>query len=344
MLHEIKQFSNKDSFDHFVLGGDIGGTNTNLAVAGIRKSKPELLFSLHYKTERLKNLEAAVKHCLDYINYTKGIKINKACFAVAGIIKDNHIALTQNIRWNVYCKKIKQKTKLKNIYLINDFEAVGRGISCIPEKSLKIIQKGKPEKDKAKAVIGVGTGLGKTILYFDKNRKSYLSLPSEGGFSDFPAQTKEDIELLDFIKKKKKTNKVIYEDLLSGRGIEIIYNFLKKKFSATKITKEIDNSTEKPTLISKYRNKDKICKKTFDIFSKAYAIAARNFALDTLCFSGLYITGGIAIKNKDIFGKEFRKEFRNNPKLKKALKEIPIYLIKDYNVSLYGSILCASEL
>jgi len=57
---------------------------------------------------------------------------------------------------------------------------------------------------------------------------------------------------------------------------------------------------------------------------------------------GLYITGGIASKNKEIFkSKEFLDEFENAYKRFDLLKKIPIYIVINYDVSLYGACLAA---
>ena len=34
----------ENRFSSYVLGADVGGTNTNMAIAGIKNSKPSLLF------------------------------------------------------------------------------------------------------------------------------------------------------------------------------------------------------------------------------------------------------------------------------------------------------------
>ena len=55
-----------------------------------------------------------------------------------------------------------------------------------------------------------------------------------------------------------------------------------------------------------------------------------------------FIAGGIASKNKEIFkSKEFFDEFENVYRRKEVLKEIPIYIIINYEVSLIGACLAA---
>jgi len=46
---------NIKSYKGFVLGADIGGTNSNIGVFGIEK-EPELLFSLHFKSQELNSI------------------------------------------------------------------------------------------------------------------------------------------------------------------------------------------------------------------------------------------------------------------------------------------------
>ena len=164
-------------------------------------------------------------------------------------------------------------------------------------------------------------------------------MPSEAHHADFPAQNSMELELVEFIKKFRKTGNVTNGDVLSGEGLESIYLFLRKsgKFNETKFTKEIDKAKSKPEMISKYRRKDIICRKTFEIFKIAYARFAKGCVLDSLSFGGLYISGGIAAKNQDIFDRQFIKEFEESQKMRKVLQKVPIYIILDYDAGLLGA-------
>ena len=337
---EYKKF-NKNDYNSFILGGDVGGTNTNLGVFGVKNNFPALLLSFHFKTKMLKRLSYAVNEALAYLQKNYKIKITKACIAVAGVIssKRDH-AVTQNVSWNISKKELLKKTRLNDVVLINDFEAVGYGINMLRNNDIILIKKAQKIPKAPIVVIGAGTGLGKTTLIYNEHFESYSPLPSEAGHSDFPAQSKEDLDLINFIKKHRKIKaSVPYEGVLSGRGLENIYLFLRKnkKFPTTKYTKEIDKSKNNPELISKYRKIDKTCNEVFRIFKIIYARFARNIAIDSIARGGVYIAGGIAPKNRDIFDMEFVKAFEDNYKLAYLLKKMPIYLITNYDVGLLGS-------
>jgi glucokinase len=197
-----------------------------------------------------------------------------------------------------------------------------------------------------RAIIGAGTGLGKSILIYDKGLGLYLPHPSEGGHTEFPATSPWERDLVDFVKDLEKGRRAIsYEDLLSGRGLESIYKFLRQKGSLpkTRFTGQIDEAEEKASLISQYVDRDETCRETFRLFLELYAKCARNFALDTLALGGIYLAGGILAKNLPHIDQEvFRQHFEENDRHPEILRAIPIQVISNYDVSLWGAAFAAS--
>lgn len=350
----VKDFNVRDEKDFisYVLGIDIGGTNTNLGVAGIRNKRPTLLFSLNFKSQELPSLVPAIKDALNYAKDKYNVEIKNACIGAAGVVSPNkEYAELTHVKWNVNTKEILNGTTLNSAFIINDFQAIGYGINLLDynnKDDIFLVKAGKTNinlSKETKAIIGAGTGLGKSILIYDERVDAYIPIPSEGGHGDFPAQDDFEIQLLNFIKKLRSISQpVTYEELLSGRGIESIYLILKEitETKETKYTKEIENATDKAALISKYRTEDKICGETFRLFARYYGRCAKNFVLDTMSTGGLFIAGGIAAKNKDIFTtKEFLSEFENAHQRKDVLKQTPIYVITNYDVSIYGACFAA---
>jgi glucokinase len=74
------------------------------------------------------------------------------------------------------------------------------------------------------------------------------------------------------------------------------------------------------------------------LFTRFYGRCAKNIALDTLAGGGLYIAGGIAAKNKEIFvSKEFLDEFDRAYRRSEFLRKVPLYVILNYDISLLGA-------
>lgn len=305
---------------------------------------------MKFNSKELNSISSAIQQTLNYSQNNLDISIKTACIGAAGAVSQekNYVELT-NASWNVSIDEIIKKTSLKNVSILNDFQLIGYALNIINERDVFTIRSNNNyEKKLTKAVIGAGTGLGKSTVVFNKYLNAYVPIPSEGGHADLPVQTEEDVQLINFIKKIRQIHQPItYEEVLSGRGLENIYLCLKEKIndSHDKYLSEIDESTEKAALISKYRNVNETCKETFKIFTKYYARCAKNFVLDTMATGGLYIAGGIASKNKDVFASSnFIKEFENAYRRSDILKKIPIYVIINYDISLHGACFAAMHL
>jgi len=355
----FEKFSSKD-YDYFVLGADIGGTNTNIAICGVKKNKPVLIFSHHFSTPQLNNLSEAINETLKTAKERYGVEIEKSCIAAAGPVSSDHkkVRIFVKAKWDIDANDILKGTLLKSTFLINDFDAIGLGINLLDknnEKDLIIIPhpNNYHPKGAEKGVIGVigaGTGLGKNILIYNEHLDAYVPSPSEGGHADFPISDYFEFVMAQYIKNLRGIKENLNcEQVCSGPGLTNIYRYLRelKRFPDTEITKQIGKAPEEqiPTLISDNEQKDETCKEVMKIFVRNYAKIAKNFCMDIMAVGGLYIAGGIAAKHAHLFrNKEFMENFESLYEMSKILKEIPVYVITNYNVSLLGSSFAAINL
>jgi|ETNmetMinimDraft_2_1059921.scaffolds.fasta_scaffold03276_2 glucokinase len=287
-----------------LLVGDIGGTNARFGIYD----------------HGLKKVRSMCTPCSsDFISllkeYLTSVSATQCCLAVAGPVVRNRVEMT-NADLVVDAHEIMRRTGLKDVVLLNDFASLGFGVNLLRDRDVHVIQKGVQVRHGTKAVMGAGTGLGKSILTYSSGR--YVPLASEGGHADLVL---DHSKIRAFLMKRKK-RELVYEDVLSGKGLSLIFEF----FSG----KKVDASE-----VFSFR-KSAAGKKTVALFVSVYARACRNFALETLCTGGLYLAGGIAVKHPWLFGADFKKEFRRGP-LQKTLRSIPIYLIRNEHVGLLGA-------
>jgi glucokinase len=352
-MPEFKETFYEENIENgeLVLASDIGGTNSRFAVFQIQENKPILVRSLLFRSDEINNFAELINEVLKFVREKYGYQIEKASFAVAGAISANRdfVHIT-NVNLDFDVADIIAKTGLKSIKLVNDFEAVGYGIQILDEQSVFQINKGSKDivtRHKPKVAIGAGTGLGKAILVWNRATQQYSVVSSEGGHADFVAQNQNELELVNFVKSELnlKDENVEWEDLLSGSGISLIYKFLQSigKYEQTKYSIKIKESNYSSVLISKYKTQDKLCKDAFDLFARFYARVAKNLALEVLALDGVYIVGKIATENIEIFDEEnFFDEFFNCRKLRNVLEQIPVFIVTDFNVGLYGAAVFAA--
>ena len=327
----------------YILAGDIGGTNANFGILAGKKLK--LFLSLHFKSKEIKDFTKVVDTVVTHVYKKYKITFASVCFAAAGADSGKGLCMT-NRNFCIDLTKIKKKTKMASVFLINDFEAISYGINVLDKSQFLTIKEGVLVKKAPRIVVGAGTGLGKGFLIYEKDKNSYVAYPSEGGHGDAVVIGEDDWKLFSFIQKETRKDIIEWEDLISGQGIVNLYHFVGhlKQYKKTKWRKMIQNHEAPQMLISKFKHRDNQSRDAYTLFIKFYARCAKNFALDILPFSGVYIAGGIAAANPEPFNhKIFVDEFTNTKKQKDILKKIPIFLIKDYNVSLYGAAFMASQ-
>lgn len=322
----------------FILGADIGGTNSNFGFFEVAGKKPRLLFSLHAKSQQIKDFPLLVKIVLAQAKQEYGVVPEKALFGAAGVVTpDQDYSKPTNAPFAVDARAIQKASKLSGIKIVNDFEVIGYGLDLIHKKDLVQVKKGKPRKHANKAILGAGTGLGKCIMDWNSYAGRYVPVATEGGHADFAVQHELELELVHFIKKTEKIAcNISWEEVLSGFGIQRIYQFFHSRAKARDRNK--NGRSPKPDEIFNSRLNDAQSWDTFELYTKLYARCAKDFALNTLALGGVYIAGGIAAHNVALFElPAFHAEFVNCGKQAKLLEQVPLYVITDYNVSLYGA-------
>jgi len=335
-------------YRRFAVVADIGGTNTRVAIIGVKEPKKyDIIFRHNYLTHELKSIESALNDALKIAKEEYDIETDTACLGTAGAIARTegraYVKLT-NTSLEIDTAKVLPKTMLKHIILINDFEAIGYGLDILDlAKDVKRLT--RPEsmdgsEESTKAVIGAGTGLGMGIVPYSKEKRFHIPFPTEGGHMELASHNLLELELVHFIKKKfsVKESHPDIEDVVSGRGLENLYEFFSSKHPDTPISKRIKqlSGDAKIKMISESYHQDLICKKAVDLFVRFYGRAARNLTLLSQPYAGLFVAGGITMRHPDWIGKIFLEEFLRHEKKSDFIWKIPVYIITNPDVSLYG--------
>jgi glucokinase len=250
--------------------------------------------------------------------------IDSACFAVAGPVLAGRAELT-NLGWLVDGVQLAQRFAIRSVSLINDFYAIAYGMPFLADNDLQSLNPGRRDRMASMAVMGAGTGLGEAIVTSHPSG-GWVVIPGEGGHADFAPQDEEQTRLF-LALQKKYGGHVSWERLLSGMGLESIYEFL-------------TGAVKDPAEISRLAMEgDAAALRTMHIFVDIYGSEAGNMALRVLARGGVFLAGGIAAKNVPFFTDgRFLAAFTRKGRFSDLMRTMPVDLVVDETVGLIGAV------
>jgi len=325
-----------------VLVCDIGGTNARLALVEVGENKLSIIFVLRALTKNIHSFTDIILQALEIAHKKYAVIVTKAVFALPGCPTQNaDIWSLPNVGWDADKKEIIQKTSLTDVSFLNDFEAIGYSIDVLMEKDFVCINPGIRTTHKNKLILGAGTDLGECVIAWDSISGNYVVVAAEGALADFSGYNNEDLALITFLQNKLNNGAPIrYGNLVSGIGVSRIYQFFEQQgiYVLTDYSSIIKKHNYDPAVIIQYNNVDECCKKTIDTFKAFYGRVTKNFALGARAYGVIYLAGGIAAKNIDIFKDGiFMAEFLNTAIYKDLLVQTPIFIIINEDAGLLGA-------
>jgi glucokinase len=323
-----------------ILAGDIGGTNTRLALfeslrlESLEPSRLEIFPSAQYA-----GLEAIAAQFIA----RAGAPVTAACFGIAGPVRDG-VVRTSNLPWVVDARQLAAALGLKNVNLINDLEANAHGIALLQPSDFVTLNEGAAGSSGNCALISAGTGLGEAGLL--AGATGLRPFASEGGHGDFAPRNELEIDLLRHL--LGRWSHVSYERVLSGPGLFNIYQFLRDTGRASepaslaqRIGKENPAAVIGETALAGAAG---ISVQALDIFASIYGAEAGNLALRIMATGGVFVGGGIAPKIvAKLRDSTFMKTFADKGRLSSLLGSIPVRVIVNEKTALLGAARVAFE-
>ncbi len=318
-----------------ILAGDIGGTNTRLAIFDDKRKlvrKPS-----KFPTGDGKCLDEYVAKVLKSV---KGEKITHACLAIAGPVIDG-ICSSTNIGRKFVAEDIRKAAGLESLILINDLVANAAGIETLEKNQIFTLIKGQKHHGNC-AIVSPGTGLGEGALIWDGHR--HRPIPSEGGHARFGPTTEVESDFLAYLSRTLST--VTYEDVCGGKGIEPLFRFFVERGEAVPAAfmRKFDRETPKRRAmhISEAAVDQSVpaAVKAMEFFVRTLAIEASNMVCKVFATGGVYLGGGIPPKILPLLkSRNFKDAFlthRIEP-IAELLKQVPVRVILHDDTALEGA-------
>ena len=317
-----------------ILAGDIGGTNTRLALFDVKRDKLIMRDRAETKNAGRDGFAGIVREFLEPLKQ----RVRVACFGVAGPVKDGRAQLT-NLHWSFDERRLARSLKIPRVVLINDLVAHAEGTNVLGPKDVTVLHKGRPEKGGNRAILAPGTGLGEAGIVYDDRTGEYRAVASEGGHCDFSPTNDREIALLEYM--LEQTGRCSWEDVLSGPGLRRIWDFLILRHEFH-VEPSLESRDPEPSDITAaaMNGSCRACGAAVEMFVALCGAEAGNLALKFLATGGVFIGGGIPPHILKFLRKPSLKHaFRNHgaPEIRQILAAVPIKVITSEHNALFGA-------
>lgn len=317
-----------------LLAGDIGGTKALFGLAEMQTGTGRLEFVVKKRFV-----------CADYGTFHEllfhflaeaGVKssdISSACMAVAGPVSDDgrHAKFT-NLPWTIDAERLCRESAIPSLALVNDFYAAAAGIAIVDADDLVVLQAGQPDPKGVRVVIGAGTGLGMATLVPQAN--SWRILPGEAGHTGFAPANSQQAALWAHL--LEKYGRVSNERVISGSGLTLIYRFLAGNNADPEVLGAADPASAIAMLA--VGNADGDAQRAMELFFSAYGAFAGDMALALMATGGVFLTGGIAVKNLPLLkSSPFVREFNAKAEHMSLAQRMPVKVVNDLELGLKGA-------
>ena len=316
-----------------ILAGDIGGTNTRLALYDLAGGGAR--FERALPNREFPRFEGALARFLDEAERPV---VSAAALAVAGPVLGGRVRMT-NIGWTLDERLLSRELGGCHVRLLNDLEAAAYGVLHLPSSDLRILAEGTAVHRGNVAVIGAGTGLGEALLTWCGDTP--LVIASEGGHADFAPRDATEMALVEWLGRTHAH--VSWEHVLSGPGIVSTYEFLRDTGRADEpvVLRERVAAAVEPAMVitrSALAREFPITVGTLEMFVRAYGAEAGNLALKGVTLGGVYVAGGIAPSVlQDAWRDVFLRAFVDKGRYGDFMRRIPVRVVMGEKASLMGA-------
>ncbi|MDP2015943.1 glucokinase [Hydrogenophaga sp.] len=294
---------------------DVGGTNARFAwqvSAGAPLTDVRVLPGADFPT-----LQAAMHVYLEGLGHGRPAL---AAIAIANPITGDQVRMT-NHHWAFSQAAVKAEFGLTHLRLLNDFTALALALPDLPANELRQIGGGAGEPDKARALLGAGTGLGVSGLLPD-GAGGWVPLEGEGGHVTLPAVSARERLVMDGL--TRLYGRASAERLCSGQGLVDTFTLLCEADGVALSGLGTAAAVADAALAARQPQ----ALEALNMLCAMLGSVAGNLALTLGARGGVYIGGGIVPRLGSWFDTSpFRDRFQSKGRFQTYLKDVPVWVI-----------------
>ncbi len=247
-----------------------------------------------------------------------GHQPHRALIAAAGPIDGGRVVLT-NAAWTVDPDRIAKGLNMREVQVLNDFEALGWSLPALQPENLVTLGTARGGERGTMAVLGPGTGFGLAALAH--GRQEEIVLVTEGGHATLSSENRREDAVI--LALRHQLHHVSVESVLSGPGLIHLYHAIARTDGKT-----VPARGNSEIIEHALAGDCEVSRETLELFCAFLGSVAGNVALTLGARGGVFIAGGIAPRFTDFLRRSaFRERFEAKARMTSYLARIPTVVI-----------------
>ena len=313
---------------HWTLVADIGGTNTRLGIV----TNGELTGLHKHPTGTLADLREAIHTLRDEV----GTDPRAVVAAGAGPVQNGTIRLT-NANLDLSEVELSHATGAHHTFVINDFTAAAWSVAEITDDHVETLQGESSPPMGTRLVVGPGTGLGVGALLYSEGH--FHTVSGEGGHIGLSPRHHDEVAVFDAA--RHIAPECFFDDslvleaemFLSGTGLPILYQAVAMAGGQTNAAVR----SAKDILQDALDGMDPCAVKTARMFTEHLGAIMGDLAMALVPTGGVFLVGGVAEKNRWLFGKDFLRAFNAGGRFEALRQGMNLYVSEQEEFGIVGA-------
>jgi len=307
-----------------VLAGDIGGTNARFALFVGSQYQADTFRAI--PVANYKDLSDVIAHYSELVDQNR---IDQASFSVASTAEFGDAMELTNADMKFSVSALRRRFDMQRVKVVNDFTAAALGMVCIADDSFRCLHKGQAEAFGPRAVIGPGTGLGVSGLFYTGD--FWMPLQGQGGHVTVGAETARGLQILQHV--ATRYGHVSAERYLSGAGIVELYSAI-----CAIDGKDAAFESAADIAAAAIENQCAVSTETLSLFCDHLGLVTGDLALTLGATGGIYLAGGILPKLGNYFIESgFVAKVHHKGRFSSFVQAMPIQMVVGGEPALHGA-------
>jgi glucokinase len=312
-----------------LIAADVGGTHARVALLDAGPGGSEDFAILQYRKYACADYPSLAAIIEEFRSAVLGDEVDRIALAIAGYVIDDAV-VNINLPWPVSVSDLRTSLGVKDLAIVNDFEAVAHAIGHVDGSGATLLSgPAQAALPGPMLVVGPGTGLGAALRIPHAQRAVILA--TEAGQATLAAQTDLEIEILHELRKQH--GRVQIEHVLSGTGLANLH----RAIAALRGAKQQDRTPAEITAAA-IAGSDATATETVAVFCGWLGGVLGDLALLYGAQGGIYLAGGVLPQMKELLtGSTFVERFLDKGVMRQVLARTPVRLVEHAQLGVIGA-------